>query len=113
MGLERLMVPHNEKVVRGDDYILEVAFRITNFGGFLRKASTLAKARVCSLEVRALQLGSLPGSTPSQGHLGRPLVDVANIEAANDRIFEFNNEFADLATRIQTFLWVSAGKIGG
>ena len=109
-GLEGLMVPHNEKAVRGDYDILEVAFHITNFGGFLRRSD---KVRVCSPEVRALQLGTLPGSTTSEGHLGRALEDVANREAANDRTFEFNNEFADLATRVQTFLWVSAGIIGG
>ena len=68
------------------------------------RSGTLAKVRVCSPEVRAFQLGSLPGSTTSEGHLDRALSleDVANREAANDRIFEFNNEFADLATRIQT-----------
>lgn len=103
-GLEGLMVPHNEKAVRGDYGILEVAFHITNFGGFLRRSGTLAKMRVCSLEVTALQLGSLPGSTTSERHLDRALEDVANREAANNRIFEFNNEFADLSTRVQTFL---------
>ena len=107
------MVPHNKKAVRGDDDILEVAFHITNFGGFLKRTGTSAKVRVCSAEVRALQLGSLPGSTTSEGHLGRALEDVANREVGNDRIFEFNNEFADLATRVQTFLWISVGIIGG
>ena len=71
-GLEELMVPHNEKAVRGDYDIIEVAFHITNFGSFLRRSDTLAKVRVCSPEVRALQLGTLPGSTTSEGHLGEP-----------------------------------------
>ena len=92
---------------------LKVALHIANFGGFLRRSGTLAKVRVCSPEVRAFQLGSLPGSTTSEGHLDRALEDVANRETANHGIFEFNNEFADLATRVQTFLWVSAGIIGG
>ena len=83
-GLEGLMVPHNEKAVRGDDDILEVAFHITNSGCFLRMTGTLAKVRVCSPEVRAFQLRSLPGSTTSEGHLGRTLEDVANREAAED-----------------------------
>ena len=113
MGLEGLMVPHNEKAVRDDYDILEVAFHITNFGGFLRRSDTLAKVRVCSPGVRAFQLGSLPGSTTSERHLDRALEDVAKREAANDRMFEFHNEFADLATRVQTFLWVSAGITGG
>ena len=112
-GLEGLMVPHNEKAVRGDYDIVEVAFHITNFGGFLRRSRTLAKVRVCSPEVRAFQLGSLPGSTTSERHLDRALEDMAKREATNDRIFKFHNEFADLATRVQTFLWVSAGIIGG
>ena len=72
----------------------------------------MAKARVCSPEVRALKLGSLPGRTASEGHLDSALKDIANGEAANDRIFEFNDEFANLATRVQTFLWVSPCIIG-
>ena len=49
---------------------------------------------MCSPEVRALKLGSLPSSTGSEGHLDRALKDITNREAANDRILEFNNEFA-------------------
>ena len=107
------MVSHNEKAVCGDYDILKVAFHINNFGGFLRGTGALAKVRVCSSEVRALQLGSLPGSTASEGHLDRALKDITNRETANNRIFEFGDEFANLATRVQTFLWVSACIIGG
>ena len=106
-----MMVLHNKKAVRGDYDILKVAFHITNFGGFRRRSGTLVRVRVCSLEVRAFQLGSLPGSMTNERHLDRALEDVANRESANDRIF--SNEFADWATRVQTFLWVSAGIIGG
>ena len=107
------MVSDNKNTVRGDCDILKVAFPINNFGGFLRRSSTLAKVRVCSSEVRTLQLGSLPRSTASEGHLDRALEDVTNREAANNGIFEFSNEFVNLATRVQTFLWVLAGIIGG
>ena len=68
-GLEGLMVLNNKKAVSGDYDIFKVAFHINNFGGFLRGSGTLAMVRVCSLEVRTLQLGSLPGSTASKGHL--------------------------------------------
>ena len=112
-GLEGLMVSHNEKAVSGDYDILKVVFHINNFGGFLRGSVTLAKVRVCSPEVRALQLGSVPGSMASEGHLDRALKDITNREAANNRIFEFEGEFANLATRVQTFLWILAGIIGG
>ena len=103
------MVSHNEKAFRGDYDILKVAFHINNVGGFLRRSGTLAKVRVCSPDVRALQLGGLPG----KGHLDRALEDITNREAANNGIFEFNNEFANLATRVQTFLRVSVGMIRG
>ena len=73
----------------------------------------MAKVRVCSPEVRALQLDNLPGSTASEGHLDRALKDITNREAANNRIFEFDVEFANLVARVQTFLWVSACMIGG
>ena len=99
-----MVVSHNEKAVRGDYDILEVAFHINNFGGFLRRSSTLAKVRVCSPEVRTLQLGCLPSSTASEGHLDRALKDITNREAANNGIFELSNEFANLAARVQTFL---------
>ena len=72
----------------------------------------MAKARVCSPEVRALKLGSLPTSTASEGHLDRASKDITNREAVNNRVFEFDAEFANLATRVQTFLWVSACIIG-
>ena len=107
------MVSHNEKAVSGDYDILKVAFHINNFGGLLRGSGTLGKVRVCSPEVRALQLGSLLGSTASEGHLDRALKDITNREAANNGILEFDNEFANLATRVQTFLWVTACKIEG
>ena len=107
-GLEGLMVSHNEKTVSGDYDILKVAFHINNFGDFLRGTGTLAKVKVCSPEVRALQLGSLPGSTASEGHLDRAVKDITNREAANNRIFKFDYKFANFATRFQTFLWVSA-----
>ena len=97
------MVSHNEKAVSGDYDILKEAFHINNFGAFLRGSGTLAKVRVCSPEV-SLQLGSLPGSTASEGHLDRTLKDITNREAVNNRIFEFEDEFANLATRVQTFL---------
>ena len=112
-GLEGLMVLHNEKAVSSDYNILKVAFHINNFGGFLRGTGTLAKVGVCSPEVRALQLGSLPGGMASEGHLDRALKDITNRETANNRIFKFDDEFANLATRVQTFLWVSACIIGG
>ena len=67
---------------------------------------------MCSPEVRALKLGSLRDSTACEGHLDRALKDITNGEAVNDRIFEFNDEFANLATRVQAFLWVSACIIG-
>ena len=73
----------------------------------------MAKARVCSPEVRALKLGSRTSSTASEGHLDRASKDMTNREAANNRVFEFDVEFANLATRVQTFLWVSACIIGG
>ena len=63
--------------------------------------------------MRTLQLGSLPGSTASEGHLDGALKDITDREAANNRIFEFDGEFANLATRVQTFLWVSACIIRG
>ncbi|PFX18051.1 Spermidine/spermine N(1)-acetyltransferase-like protein 1 [Stylophora pistillata] len=59
----------------------------------------MAKVRVCSPEVRALQLGSLPGSTSSEGHLDRALKDITNREAPNNRVLKFDDEFAILATR--------------
>ena len=68
---------------------------------------------MCSPEVRVLQLGSLPGSTASEGDLDRALKDITNREAANNGILEFDDEFANLATRLQTFLCVTACKIGG
>jgi len=58
--------------------------------------------RVCSPEVRTLQLGSLPGSTASEGHLDRALKDIINKEAVDK-----------FAATVQTFLWVSACIIGG
>ena len=73
----------------------------------------MAKVRVCSPEVRTPQLGSLPNRMASEGHPARALEDITNREAANNGIFELSNEFANLATRVQTFLWVSAGIIGG
>ena len=88
------MVSHNGKAVSGDYDILKVAFHINNFGGLLRGSGTLAKVRVCPLEVRALQLGSLQGSTASEGHLDRALKDIINREAANIVILEFDDEFA-------------------
>ena len=90
----------------------EVAFHFNNFGGFLRGTGTLPRVRVCSSEVRALQPGSLPGSTASEGHLDRALKDITNRETANNRIFKLDGEFANLATRVQTFLGVSASIIG-
>ena len=66
------MVPHNERVVRGDYNILKVAFHINNFGGFLGRSGALAKVRVCSPEVRTLQLSSIPGSAASEGHMTEP-----------------------------------------
>ena len=72
-GLEGLMVLHNEKAVSSDYNILKVTFHINNFGGFLRQSGSLAKVKVCSPEVGALQLGSLPSSTASEGHLDRDL----------------------------------------
>ena len=107
------MVAHNKKAVGGNHNIFEVAFHINNLGGFLKGSGTLAKVRVCSPEVRALKLGSLPGSTASEGHLDRALKDISNREAANNRVFEFDDEFANLATRVRTFLWVSAWIVGG
>ena len=62
---------------------------------------------MCSPERRALQLGSLPGSTASEMHLDRAVKDITNREAANNRIFKFDDEFENLATRVQSFLWVS------
>ena len=112
-GLEGLMVSHNEKAFGIDYHILKVAFHTDNFGGLLRGSGSLAKVRVCPPEVRALQLGSLPSSTASEGHLDRALENIINKEAANNRIFEFNDKFANLATRVQTFLWVAACLIGG
>ena len=108
-----MMVSHNEKAVSSNYHILKVAFHIDNFGGLLRGSGTLAKVRVRPPEVRALQLGSLPSSTASEGHLDRALENITNREAANNRIFEFDDEFANLATRVQTVLWVSACIIGG
>ena len=59
------------------DYdILKVAFYINDFGGLLRGTGTLAKVRVCLPEVRAIQLGNLPSSTASEGHLDRALKDI-------------------------------------
>lgn len=107
------MVSHDEKAVSGDYDILKVVFHINNFGCFLRWSGTLAKVRVCSPEARALQLGSLLGSMASDGYLDRALKDITNREAANNRIFEFDVEFANLVARVQTFLWVSACIIGG
>ena len=107
-GLEGLMVLHNKKAVGSDCYILKVAFHINNFGGLLGGPGTLAKVRVCPPEVRALQLGSLPSSTASEGDLDRTLENIINREAVNNRIFKFDDKFANLATRVQTFLWVSA-----
>ena len=63
----------------------------------------MAKVRVCPPEVRAL-----PGSTASEGHLDRALKDITNREAANNRVLEFDNEFANLDARIQAFFWDSA-----
>ena len=107
------MVPNRERAVRGDYDTIKVAFHINSFGGFLRRSGALAKVRVCSPEVRALQLISLPGSTAIEEHLDRALEDITNREDANNRIFEFNYQFANLAARGQTVLWVSAGIIGG
>ena len=107
------MVSHNEKAITSDYDILKVTFHINNFGGLLRGSGTLAKVRVCPPEVRALQLGSLPSSTASKGHLDGALEDITNGAVADNRIFEFNNGFADLATRIQAFFWVSACVIRG
>ena len=84
-----------------------------NFGGLLSGSGTLAKLRVCPPEERAIQLGSLPSSTASEGHLAGALKDITNGEAANNRIFEFEDEFADLATRIQAFFWVATCIIRG
>ena len=107
------MVSHNEKAASGDYDILKVAFHINNFRGFLRGTGTLAEVRVCSPEVRTLQLDSLPGSTASEGHLDGALKDITNRETANNRIFKLDDEVANLATRVQTFLWVAACIIGG
>jgi len=82
------MVSHNRKAVCGDYDILKVEFHINNFDGFLSGSGSLAKVRVCSPEVRALQLGSLRGSTASEGHLDKALKDITNREGANSRIFE-------------------------
>lgn len=60
----------------------------------------MAKVRVCSLEVKALKLGSLPGSTASKGHLNKTLKDITNREAASKRIFKFDDELANFATRV-------------
>lgn len=107
------MITHNKKAISGNHNIFEVAFPINNLGGFLRGSGTLAKVRVCSLEMRTLQLGSLPGSTASEGHLDRASKDITNRKAANNRVFEFDDEFANLAARVQTFLWVSACIVEG
>ena len=94
------MVWHNEKTVSGVYNILKVAFHINNFGGFLTGTGSLAKVRACSPGVRALQLGSLPGSMASEGHLDRAVKDITNREAGNNKIFKFDDEFANLATRV-------------
>jgi len=107
------MVSHNEKVISGDYDILKVAFHISNFGGFLRGYATMAKVRMCSPEGREFQLGSLPGSTATEGHLDRALKDITNREAEKNKIFELDDELANLATRVQTFRGVSACIIGG
>ena len=88
-GLEGLMVSHNEKAVSGSYNIFKEASHINNFGGFLGGLGTLAEVRVCSPEVRALQLGSLPRSTASEGHLGRASKEITKRETANNRIFKF------------------------
>ena len=96
------------------DYdILKVAFYINDFVGLLRGTGTLAKVRVCLPEVRAIQLGNLPSSTASEGHLDRALKDITHGQAANNRIFDFDDEFADLPTRIQAFFSVSTCIIRG
>lgn len=99
-GLEGLMVLNNEKAVSSNYDIFKVAFDINNLSSFLIGLGTLAKVRVCSLEVRALQLGSLPGSMASEGHLDRAFKDITNREAADNRVSKFDNEFANLATRV-------------
>ena len=108
--LEWLLVSHNEEAITSDTYILKVAFRVNNFGGLLRGSGILAEVRVCPPELRVLQLGS---STASERHLNEALKDITNGEDANNEIFEFDDEFADLATRIQAFFWVATDIIIG
>lgn len=93
------MVSYKKKVVSSDNDIFKVAFNINNFGGFFRGSGILVNVRVCFSEVRVFQLGSLLSSTVSEGY-DRVLKDIINREVANNRIFEFNDEFVDLIIRV-------------
>ena len=107
------MVLNNEKAISSNYDVLKVAFHIDDVGGLLGGSSTFAEVRVCPLEVVTFQLGSLPSSMACEGHLDGALEDIANGEAANNRIFKLDNEFADLTTRIQAFIGVSTCIIRG
>ena len=105
---------NHERVGITSDYdILKVALPVKNFCGVLTGSGTLAEVRVCPPEVRALQLGRLPSSTASEGHLDGALKDITNGEAAYNRIFEFDDEFSVFANGIQAFFWVATGIIRG